>query len=132
KFRRPLFAGMLGCALFGLPLFMLGVDPHVVPLVCAAFVAGMGMEVFSLGWNLAMQENIEEDMLSRAYSYDALGSFVAMPVGQIIYGPLGDAFGYRNVLMVSGVLYTVIALSALASRSVRTLGRATAVDSVSA
>ncbi|HET6626577.1 MAG TPA: MFS transporter, partial [Nocardioidaceae bacterium] len=47
KFRRPLFAGMLGCALFGLPLFMLGVDPHVVPLVCAAFVAGMGMEVFS-------------------------------------------------------------------------------------
>ncbi len=34
-----------------------------------------------MGWNLAMQENVEDDMLARAYSYDALGSFVVMPVG---------------------------------------------------
>jgi hypothetical protein len=27
-------------------------------------------------------------MLSRAYSYDALGSFVAMPLGQLAFGPL--------------------------------------------
>ena len=51
-----------------------------------------------MGWNLAMQENIEDSMLSRAYSYDALGSFVAMPVGQLAYGPLGAAFGYEEVL----------------------------------
>jgi hypothetical protein len=44
-----------------------------------------------------MQENIEDDMLSRAYSYDALGSFVAMPLGQLLYGPLGEAFGARDV-----------------------------------
>jgi MFS family permease len=123
KFRRPLLWGMLGCAFFGVPIFMLGIDPHVIPLMAATFVSGMGMEVFGLGWNLAMQENIEEDVLSRAYSYDALGSFVAMPVGQIVYGPLGAAFGYRNVLMVSGILYTMIALTALTSRSVRDLGR---------
>lgn len=126
RLRRPLFAGMLGCACFGLPLFMLGVDPHVVPLICVTFISGMGMEVFSLGWNLAMQENIDEDVLSRAYSYDALGSFVAMPVGQIVYGPLGEAFGYRNVLVISGVLYTTVALTALLSRSVRSLERAPA------
>ena len=123
RFPRPLLAGMLGCATFGLPLFMLGVDPQLLPLVFAAFAAGMGMEVFSLGWNLAMQENIDEDVLSRAYSYDALGSFVAMPIGQIIYGPLGEAFGYRNVLMISGVLYIVIALATLLSGSVRNLER---------
>ena len=40
-----------------------------------------------MGWNLAMQENIDDDMLSRAYSYDALGSFVAMPIGQLAVGP---------------------------------------------
>ncbi len=88
------------------------------------FVAGAGIEVFSMGWNLAMQENIEDDKLSRAYSYDALGSFVAMPVGQLAYGPLGAAFGYAEVLMWSGVAYTVVALLALTSRSVRTLDRA--------
>ncbi len=53
-------------------------------LLVAAVVAGAGFEVFSMGWNLAMQENIEERHLSRAYSYDALGSYAAMPLGQLI------------------------------------------------
>jgi len=62
-------------------------------------------------------------MLSRAYSYDALGSFVAMPVGQLVYGPLGELFGVHDVLLWSGIAYTTIALLALTSRSVRTLQR---------
>ena len=79
-----------------------------------------------MGWNLAMQENVDESQLSRAYSYDALGSFVAMPLGQLVYGPLGDRFGYAPVLAVSGVVYVLVALSVLLSRSVRTLPRARA------
>jgi MFS family permease len=98
-------------------------------LVVAAFLAGAGIEVFSLGWSLAMQENIDERMLSRAFSYDALGSFVAMPVGQLVYGPLGEAFGYRDVLVVSGVVYAVVAVGTLSSRSVRRLRRVPAVVS---
>ena len=70
-----------------------------------------------------MQENIEDSMLSRAYSYDALGSFVAMPIGQLAYGPLGAAFGYRDVLVVSGIAYFAICLLTLLSRSVRDLPR---------
>src|SRR3712207_4131147 len=85
---------------------------------------GAGIELFAMGWNLAMQENVEEDMLARAYSYDALGSVVAMPVGQILVGPLGDAFGLGPVLVVSGVAMVVISLLTLTSRSVRTMDRA--------
>ena len=48
----------------------------------SGILAPAGTEIFGMGWNLAMQENIEDGMLSRAYSYDALGSFVAMPIGQ--------------------------------------------------
>ncbi len=123
KLRRPLLVGMLGCALMGVPMVILGVEPHLLTLVLVTFVVGAGIEVFSIGWSLAMQENIEDDMLSRAYSYDALGSFVAMPIGQLAYGPLGEAFGFRDVLLVSGVAYVAIALLALVSRSVRDLER---------
>jgi MFS family permease len=122
--RRPLYTGMIGCSLLAVPMFMLGFDPHVVPLVIAAFAGGVGIEVFSMGWSLAMQENIDEHLLSRAYSYDSLGSFVAMPIGQLVYGPLGTAFGFGNVLMVSGVVYAFVALVTLGSRSVRSLERA--------
>lgn len=122
--QRPLLLGMLGCTFFGLPMIALGAQPELWLLVVLAFVAGAGVEVFNMGWNLAMQENIDDDMLSRAYSYDALGSFVAMPIGQLCFGPLGDRFGFPAVLVVSGVALVVISLVTLLSRSVRTLDRA--------
>ena len=132
KMRRPLLYGMVGCSLMSIPMIVLGIEPHLLLLIVCTFVAGAGIEVFSIAWNLAMQENIEDDMLSRAYSYDALGSFVAMPVGQLLYGPLGDAFGYREVLLWSGVAYAAVALLALTSRSVRTLERQPAESAVPA
>jgi MFS family permease len=132
RLRRPLLYGMLGCSLMSVPIIMLGVQPHLLTLIVVTFIAGAGIETFSMGWNLAMQENIDDSMLSRAYSYDALGSFVAMPVGQLLYGPLGEWFGFRDVLLWSGIAYAAIALLALTSRSVRTLDRAPVPDKVTA
>jgi len=126
RLRRPLLAGMLGMSVFAAPMIIMGSDPVLPLLVLAAFAAGLGVEVFSLGWNLAMQENIDERLLSRAYSYDALGSFVAIPVGQLTFGPLGEAFGAQRVILVAGFVYVAIALATLASRSVRRLDRAPA------
>ncbi len=123
RLRRPLLAGMLGMATFGVPLLVLGLDPEVVPLVLGAFVAGAGVEVFNIGWSVSLQENVEEQVLSRVYSYDALGSLVAVPVGQVLFGPLGEAFGYRDVLVVSAVAYVGVVLLVLSSRSVRALRR---------
>lgn len=123
SFRYPLRSGMLGMMVFAAPLFVLGVDPQLWPLLIASFAAGAGIEVFSIGWNLAMQENIDESMLSRAYSYDALGSFVAIPVGQLLYGPLADWIGVRELMVISAIAYAAISLLVLASRDVRNLER---------
>jgi MFS family permease len=87
------------------------------------FLAGAGLEVFGLGWSLAMQEKIPEEMLSRAYSYDALGSLVAVPVGQLTFGPLAAWLGTRPVLVGAAAAYAVICLLTLASRAVRDLER---------
>ncbi|HEX6150658.1 MFS transporter [Nocardioides sp.] len=123
--RFPLRAGMLGCMLFAAPLLLLGLEPVLLPLVAAMFVAGAGIEVFGVGWNVAMQEQVPEEMLSRAYSYDALGSYVAIPLGQLLAGPLGDWLGYRTVLVGAGVLYGAVCLLTLASPAVRNLERRT-------
>lgn len=121
--KRPLFTGMVWTAALAVPLVVLGVYPHVWLMLPVAFVAGIGFDVFGMGWNLAMQEHVPPDMLSRAYSYDALGSFVAIPLGQLAFGPIGAAFGYRDVLVVSAVVYVLICLLVLSSRSVRDLRR---------
>ncbi len=121
---RPLRAGMAGCALFAAPLLVLGLDPVLPLLMTCAFVAGVGMELFGVGWSLAMQENISEDKLSRAYSYDALGSFVAIPLGQLAFGPLAVWLGLQPVLVGAAVAYALICVATLGSRAVRTLERA--------
>jgi MFS family permease len=54
-------------------------------------------------------------------SYDALGSFVAMPLGSVAFGLLADRFDPEVVLVVSGIVYAALALGTLASRSVRNL-----------
>ncbi len=123
RLERPLLWGVLACVPMAVPMVLLGAAPEVGTLVVTAFVAGAGISVFGLAWNLAMQENIDEHQLSRAYSFDMLGSFVAMPIGQLTYGPLGAAFGFRDVLVVSGIAYAAICVLTLASRSVRTLRR---------
>ncbi len=128
--QRPLLYGMCGVAFLGLPIFMLGAHPSLWWLVPAAFVAGVGMEVFGMGWNLAMQEHVPDEMLSRAYSYDALGSFLGVPIGQLAFGPLAAAYGFSDVLMVSGVAYVLICCLVLCSRSVRRLERVPVADVV--
>jgi MFS family permease len=130
QLQRPLLWGMLGCAVYGVPMFVLGAHPDLVLVMIAAFLAGAGIEVFSLGWNLAMQENIPDDMLSRAYSYDALGSFIAIPIGQLACGPLSTLFGVQEVLLVTGIAYVVIAILTLSSRSVRDLPRASTTEPI--
>jgi MFS family permease len=129
--KRPLFTGMVWTAALAVPLVVLGVYPHVWLMLPVAFVAGIGFDVFGMGWNLAMQEHVPPDMLSRAYSYDALGSYVAIPLGQLAFGPIGAAFGYRDVLVVSAVVYVLICLLVLSSRSVRDLRRAPVRTTVS-
>jgi MFS family permease len=123
RLERPLLFGMVGIGALALPMVMLGLDPQVVPVMLAMTLAGAGSEIFNLGWNLAMQENIADDMLSRAYSYDALGSFVAIPVGQLVFGPLGGVFGVQQVILVGGLAYATIVALTLTSRSVRDLAR---------
>ena len=119
---------MLGTAVYAAPLLAMGLDGHLATVLVASFAAGVGIEVFALGWNLAMQENVPDEMLSRAFSYDALGSFVAIPVGQLVAGPLALAFGLRPVMLVAGLAVVAIALLTLLSRAVRDLPRAAAVE----
>ena len=121
--RHPLRVGMIAIAAIAVPIVMLGLSPSTWPLVLAMFVAGSGTELFGVGWSTAMQQHIPEAVLSRVSSYDALGSFVAMPLGSVVFGLLADRFDPDVVLIVSGILYAVLALGTLASRSVRNLER---------
>jgi MFS family permease len=125
RMRHPLRVGLLATMLGGPFLVVLALAPSLVPLVALAMLAGIGIEVFSVGWDVSLQEHVPTERLSRVYSYDALGSFALIPLGQVVVGPAAAAFGASaTVLAVVGVSLACL-VGALLVPSVRNLGRAT-------
>jgi MFS family permease len=124
----PLRAGMLAMTALAVPMAMLGLAPSLVAVALGFLVAGAAVEVFGVGWSTALHEHVPLAVLSRVSSYDALGSFVAMPVGTFLYGWLASVVDLEALLVGSAVVYLVVALSALLSRAVRDLGRDDAPD----
>jgi MFS family permease len=113
-------------AIFPLALFPLAlVGPVAAPLVVlAGFVAGFFVEIFGVLWDTAMQQEVPGDRLSRVSAYDALGSFVFVPIGLAAAGPIAEAAGTRPTLLGAAALIVVPTALVLSSREVRTLSRA--------
>lgn len=121
RLRRPLVAGMVWVAATAVPMVLLGMSTQLWVILLGAALAGVGMDVFNIAWTTALQEHIPERVLSRVSSYDMLGSFIAMPLGQAAYGILGDLVDRHALLIWTGVAYAVLSVATLASRSVRSL-----------
>jgi MFS family permease len=121
--RRMLLAATLGY-LLTVP-FLLGLAGPVplVALVVFAALAGIGNETFGILWETTFQQEIPEEKYSRVSSYDALGSFVLIPLGVAIAGPMADLIGTRATLMAAAAISVTATLAVLLVRDVRTIER---------
>jgi MFS family permease len=123
RFRRPLFVGMLGVLVWSPLMLVLAAEPGVVPLAAAAFLAGAAIELFGIGWDLSMQQHVPPHLLSRVYAYDALGSLIAIPIGQVLAGPAAALLGIREAVLLCAVVIMVLGAVATAVPAVRRLER---------
>lgn len=123
RFRRPLFIGMLGVLGWSPLLLVLAAEPRVAVLIVTSLLAGAAIELFGLGWDLSMQQHIPPHQLSRVYSYDALGSLVAIPIGQLLAGPLAAAVGVQRAVVLCGLGIVAAGAGAIAVPAVRRLER---------
>jgi predicted MFS family arabinose efflux permease len=123
---RPARLLLVGCAaiLLWVPMFVvLAVSPTLTVLLPVAFVGGIGIEVFSVCWDLSLQQQVSQDRLSRVYAFDALGSYAMIPIGQLAAGPLALALGTEDAIMACAVVVAVSIGATLAVPSVRHLRR---------
>ena len=128
KPRRALFVGTWFLALTAcFPLAMAWAAtgrPGALGVVLAgAFLHGLGLEIFSVGWDLSILQNVDPDKLSRVYSFDMIGSFIARPVGLALTGPLAGIVGYRAWLTVVGAVILLSVAAGLLVPDVRRVER---------
>jgi len=64
---------------------------------------------------------VPADRLARVYSYDMLGSYLAIPAGEVAAGPVAQAVGLEPTLVGAAAVVALATAAALTSRSVRDL-----------
>jgi MFS family permease len=117
--RRPmLFVVVIGAAIAISPLALAMLWP--LPLICcAAFGIGTTVEIMMVQWTVTLTRNIPPDKLARVFSYDLMGSVMAMPAGALIAGPLAAAIGVPATQYGAVVLIVIASSLALIPRDVR-------------
>ena len=96
--RRPLAASCLFTIPWMFRPLALGLQLPVELLVAISVLSGIGIAVHLALWFTVFQQQVPEESLSRVSSYDSLFSFVLMPVGSAIAGPVSAAIGITATL----------------------------------
>jgi Transmembrane secretion effector len=90
---RPIVTATLA-TLTSIPVMvLLATQAPLGTIIGSAAVSGASIEMFSVLWETALQTHIPPARLSRASSYDSLGSFIFTPIGAALAGPLAVAIG---------------------------------------
>jgi len=77
------------------------------------------MEAGANCFDTSLQQAIPEKMLSRVCAFDDFGSFVTIPMGEILAVPLAQKFSYPSVATVGGGVFIIAALLPLLVGRVR-------------
>jgi MFS family permease len=115
---RPLLASCVAAVPLAFQPFAVALKPPVVVLVGVALLAGVGLAIHLALWFTTFQRNVPEAALSRVSSYDALGSFVLMPLGSIVAGPVASVIGITQTLIATTVIELVCFAIIIAQPSV--------------
>ncbi len=128
RVRRLLAFGVVAVAGGALLPAAMALAPRLGVLLVCAFLGGVALEQFGIAWDTTMQDHVPADKLARVYSYDMLGSVVAVPLGQVAAGPAAHALGTGPTLLIAAGVILLAVLGMLASRDVRRLEHRTAGD----
>jgi predicted MFS family arabinose efflux permease len=104
-------------------LALLGLAAPLTQILPAAFVAGVGLELYGVFWDTTLQQHIPDEKLSRVSSYDVLGSFALIPVGVAVMGPISNAIGVADTLMGAALIVVLATVAVISVADVRNLRR---------
>jgi MFS family permease len=119
--KRPLLASCVAAIPYGTQTLAMGLHLPWEALAVVAFVTGIGISIHLALWFTTFQRLVPPEHLSRVSSYDALGSFVLIPIGSAVAGPVAALFGIYPTLVGAGVIDLVCIAIVIAQPSVRAI-----------
>lgn len=105
---RPLFVSMVAILPWTLAYVVFALGVPLWALAPFSFAGGAGVGLFLVWWETALAQQIPPAALSRVSSFDWMGSLGLLPVGFLLAGPAGEAFGVTETLLVGAALALVV------------------------
>jgi hypothetical protein len=100
----------------------IGLTLPLPALVTIYVVSGIGLAIHLALWFTVFQRHVPAESLSRVSSYDALGSFILMPLGSVVAGPVASVFGIAPTLYATAAIELVCFAIIIAQPSVWAIG----------
>ena len=123
KPRRPLIPGFLLMAFATIELLLL-IPPFPAPVVAlGAMVTIGGVVISNAFWDTMLQQHIPQSVLGRVSSYDWMVSLVLQPIAYAAVGPMSEAIGLTQTLLIAAGIGVVANLGVLLVPSVRRVRR---------
>jgi MFS family permease len=129
---RPLLASCIAAVPILLQPVGIALKLPVGALVAIAIVAGIGIAIHLALWFTVFQQHVPEEARSRVSSYDALGSYVLMPLGSAVAGPIAASIGVTETLIATALIEAACFAVIIAQPSVWAIGREPSVAAATA
>jgi MFS family permease len=120
--RRPLLGSCVAAIPYGFQTLAVGLGLPLWALVLNSAFAGACLAIHLALWFTVFQQQVPEEARSRVSSYDALGSFVLIPVGSALAGVVAAGIGVHTTLIACGIVSVGCILIVIAQPSVRAIG----------
>lgn len=114
---------ILACVLFGLTGFLLGIVPVFWIYLGVMLICGVTIPIFNTPSMTLLQSKVDPNKMGRVFSVIMMFTGLAMPLGMVIFGPLGDLVPIEWLLIVSGAVIFISGLALLRMDSLIEIGR---------
>jgi predicted MFS family arabinose efflux permease len=119
--KKPLAAACMASWVFLLQPLGMGLGLPLGVLIAFSLVAGCGLAIHIALWFTVFQQNVPAESLSRVSSYDSFGSFVLLPLGAALAGPVAAVVGVQETLIGAAVVIAITEAIVFAQPSVHAI-----------
>ncbi|MDR0884047.1 MAG: MFS transporter [Oscillospiraceae bacterium] len=100
----------------------LGLVPNFWSYLVVLFISGLALPMFNIPSMTILQTKVAPDMMGRVFSLMNILSGLAMPLGMVFFGPLGDRVPIEALLIATGGAMLVNALALTRAKSLIAAG----------
>jgi MFS family permease len=120
---RPLLVSCLATISLPFGYLLLALHAPLALLFAIQLVNGIGLSIHLALWFTVFQREVPEHARARVSSYDALGSFILVPLGTAVVGPIAGVIGLKATLLAAGATMLATKAAIVSRRSVWAIRR---------